>query len=35
MQRPSPTALKIAGLVAFYNERVEIVIDGVPEERSR
>jgi uncharacterized protein (DUF427 family) len=32
---PIADCAKIAGLVAFYNERVEIVIDGVPEERSR
>jgi uncharacterized protein (DUF427 family) len=32
---PIADCAKIAGLVAFYNERVEIVVDGVPEERSR
>jgi uncharacterized protein (DUF427 family) len=34
---PTPLAesLKVAGLVAFYNERVDLTIDGVPQERPR
>jgi uncharacterized protein (DUF427 family) len=34
---PTPLAesLKIAGLVAFYNERVDLTVDGVPLERPR
>ena len=30
---PFPAVGKIAGLVAFYNEMVDIVVDGVPQER--
>ena len=26
---PLPESLRIAGLVAFYNERVDLVVDGV------
>jgi len=32
---PLPESQKIAGLVAFYNERVELVVDGVVQERPR
>jgi uncharacterized protein (DUF427 family) len=30
---PVPEAAKIAGLVCFYNEKVDIEVDGVPETR--
>ncbi len=32
---PLPESQKIAGLAAFYNEKVDLVIDGVPQERPR
>ena len=32
---PIPECPRIAGLVAFYNERVDLVVDGVREERPR
>jgi uncharacterized protein (DUF427 family) len=32
---PFPEAQKIAGLVAFYNEKVDIYVDGVLQERPR
>ena len=28
-------ALKVSGLVCFYNERVDLTLDGVPQERPR
>jgi uncharacterized protein (DUF427 family) len=28
-----PESQKIAGLVAFYNEKVDIIVDGVLQER--
>ena len=31
---PLPESIKVAGLVSFYNEKVEIEVDGVLEERS-
>ncbi len=31
---PLPESLPIAGLAAFYNERVEIRVDGVPENQA-
>jgi uncharacterized protein (DUF427 family) len=31
---PLPESLRVAGLVAFYNDRVDLEIDGVLEERS-
>ena len=30
---PLPEATKVAGLVAFYNERVDIIVDGERQER--
>jgi uncharacterized protein (DUF427 family) len=30
---PLPEATKVAGLVAFYNERVDIIVDGERRER--
>lgn len=30
---PLPESPKIAGLVAFYNEKVDIYVDGVRQER--
>jgi uncharacterized protein (DUF427 family) len=30
---PLPEAQKIAGLVSFYNERVDLYVDGVLQER--
>jgi uncharacterized protein (DUF427 family) len=30
---PLPESQKIAGLVAFYNEKVDLYVDGVPQER--
>ena len=32
---PLPESQKIAGLVSFYDERVDIIVDGVPQERPR
>ena len=32
---PVPEASKIAGLVSFYNEKVDLEVDGVPLERPR
>ena len=32
---PSPQVLQIAGLVAFYDERVDTFLDGVPVTRPR
>jgi uncharacterized protein (DUF427 family) len=32
---PVPESQKIIGLVAFYNERVDIIVDGVPQERPK
>ncbi|HZQ57380.1 MAG TPA: DUF427 domain-containing protein [Acidimicrobiales bacterium] len=32
---PLPESHKIAGLVAFYNERVDLIVDGVVQERPR
>ncbi|HVM64633.1 MAG TPA: DUF427 domain-containing protein [Acidimicrobiales bacterium] len=32
---PLPESQKIAGLIAFYNERVELVVDGVVQEEPR
>lgn len=32
---PVPESQKIAGLACFYNERVDISVDGVPQERPR
>ncbi|MBG6056681.1 uncharacterized protein (DUF427 family) [Cryobacterium sp. MP_M5] len=31
--RPTPAVAEIAELVAFYNERVDITVDGAPQER--
>jgi uncharacterized protein (DUF427 family) len=33
--QPLPEVGKIAGLVCFFNERVEILIDGTPELKER
>jgi uncharacterized protein (DUF427 family) len=33
--RPLPESTRVAGLVAFYNEKVDIEIDGVLQERPR
>jgi uncharacterized protein (DUF427 family) len=30
---PLPAVSAIAGLVAFYDEKVDVVVDGVPQER--
>jgi uncharacterized protein (DUF427 family) len=30
---PLPESIKVAGLVAFYNERTDVTVDGVPQER--
>jgi hypothetical protein len=30
---PLPESQKIAGLIAFYNEKLDIYVDGVLEER--
>jgi len=30
---PVPESQKIAGLIAFYDERVDVTVDGVPQER--
>jgi uncharacterized protein (DUF427 family) len=32
---PTPESQKVAGLVCFYNERVDVVIDGVAQERPK
>ena len=32
---PLPESIKVAGLVSFYNEKVEIEVDGVLEERPK
>ena len=32
---PLPESERVAGLVAFYNEKVDIYVDGVLEERPR
>lgn len=32
---PVPECPRIAGLIAFFNEKVDLVIDGVPQERPR
>jgi uncharacterized protein (DUF427 family) len=32
---PLPESQKIAGLACFYNERVDLYVDGVPQERPR
>lgn len=32
---PFQDAWKVAGLVAFYDEKVDVTIDGVPQERPR
>jgi uncharacterized protein (DUF427 family) len=32
---PLPESHKVAGLVCFYNEKVDLVIDGVPQERPK
>jgi uncharacterized protein (DUF427 family) len=32
---PLPESEKIAGLVAFYNEKVDIYVDGVLQERPK
>ena len=32
---PLPESTKITGLACFYNEKVDLVIDGVPQERPR
>ena len=32
---PLPESIKVAGLVSFYNERVDIEVDGVVQERPR
>jgi len=32
---PLPESQKVAGLIAFYDERVDVVIDGVPQGRPR
>jgi uncharacterized protein (DUF427 family) len=32
---PLPESAKIAGLACFYNEKVDLTIDGVPQERPR
>ena len=30
---PLPESQKIAGLIAFYNEKLDIEVDGIPHER--
>jgi uncharacterized protein (DUF427 family) len=30
---PIPECPRIAGLICFYNEKVDLTVDGVPEER--
>jgi len=32
---PLPESQKVAGLACFYNEKVDLVVDGVPQERPR
>jgi uncharacterized protein (DUF427 family) len=32
---PLPESQKIAGLIAFYDEKVDVTIDGVPQERPK
>jgi uncharacterized protein (DUF427 family) len=32
-EQPLPEAARVAGLVAFFNERVDVVLDGVALER--
>jgi uncharacterized protein (DUF427 family) len=32
---PLPESQKIAGLIAFYDEKVDVYVDGVPQERPR
>jgi uncharacterized protein (DUF427 family) len=32
---PLPESQKIAGLIAFYNEKLDIEVDGVVQERPR
>jgi uncharacterized protein (DUF427 family) len=32
---PTRQLLPIAGLIAFYNEKVDITLDGEPQERPR
>ena len=32
---PVPESQKIAGYVCFYNEKVDIVVDGEPQERPK
>jgi uncharacterized protein (DUF427 family) len=32
---PLAESAKIAGLACFYNEKVDLIVDGVPQERPR
>jgi uncharacterized protein (DUF427 family) len=32
---PLPESQKVAGLVAFYDEKIDLILDGVPQERPR
>ena len=32
---PPPESIRVAGLVCFYNEKVDLVIDGVPLDRPK
>ena len=32
---PLPESIRVAGLVCFYNEKVDLVIDGVPLDRPK
>jgi uncharacterized protein (DUF427 family) len=34
-ESPLPESQKVIGLVSFYNEHVDIVLDGEPQERPR
>ena len=34
-RHPTGESQKIAGLVAFYDEKVDVVVDGVPQDRPR
>ena len=34
-EAPLPDAAGLAGLVAFYDDRVTVIVDGVPRERAR
>ncbi|HYY12660.1 MAG TPA: DUF427 domain-containing protein, partial [Kineosporiaceae bacterium] len=34
-EAPLPDAAGLEGLVAFYDDRVTVVVDGVPRERAR